>query len=67
MTPKMRAIVNLLSKSADEIHEGTISPAQGQAIAAVASALIKAMDSAEFATKLEQLEKRLMEASRHAV
>ena len=67
MDPKLKAIVDLISKSAQEVHEGTITPAQGQSIAALGSSLVRAMDSAEFALKLEQLEKRLTEASRHAV
>lgn len=67
MNPRLKSVVDLLGLAIQQVHEGKITPSQGQSIAALGSALIKAVDSAEFATKLEQLEKRLMEASRHAV
>ncbi|MBN2099058.1 MAG: hypothetical protein JW753_05615, partial [Dehalococcoidia bacterium] len=59
MNPSIKPIVDLLSQSVREVHEGTISPAQGQSIAALGSALIKAVESAEFEMRLLVIEKRL--------
>jgi hypothetical protein len=67
MNPRLKPVLDLLGTAITQVHTGAITPAQGSSIANLAGALIKAVDSAEFATKLEQLEKRLMEASRHAV
>ena len=59
MNPSIKPVVDLLSQSVREVHEGTITPSQGQAIAALGSSLIKAVESAELAIRMSVVEMRL--------
>lgn len=64
--PKLRPIVDLLHKSANEVHDGKITPAQGASIASIAQALIKAVESTELQTRLDDLEKKLVQEPERA-
>ena len=64
--PKLKPMVELLSKSAVQVHAGEITPAQGSAIASIATALIKAVESTELQTRLDELERKLMQEPDHA-
>jgi hypothetical protein len=66
MHPKLKPMVELLSKSAIQVHEGKITPAQGSAIASIATALIKAVESTELQSRLDELERKLTEEPSHA-
>ena len=64
--PKLKPVVELLSKSATEVHDAKITPAQGAAIASIATALIKAVESTELQIRLDELERKLTQEPDHA-
>jgi hypothetical protein len=59
MNPKLKDVVELLGMAAKQVHRGEITPAQGSSLASIATALIKAVESAEFALRLSILEVRV--------
>lgn len=59
MNPKLKDIVQLLGMAAKQVHSGQITPAQGSSLASIATALIKAVESAELEMRLAVLEVRL--------
>ncbi len=59
MNPKLKDIVQLLGMAAKQVHAGQITPQQGSALASIATALIRAVESAELEMRLAVLEVRL--------
>jgi hypothetical protein len=56
---RLQPLLDLLSESIEQTHKGELKPAQGQAIAALASALVKVTEVSEFETRLLIIEKRM--------
>jgi len=56
---RLQPLLDLLSESIEQTHRGELKPAQGQAIASLASALVKVTEVAEFETRLVVIEKTL--------
>lgn len=61
MSPTLRPIVDLLKRAAREVYSKEITPSQATALASVATALVKTVESAELQVQLDVLEKRLTE------
>ncbi len=59
MNPKLKDVVELLGMAAKQVHRGEITPAQGSSLASIATALIKAVESAELTLRLSILEMRV--------
>lgn len=59
LSPRLRPVLDLLAGAIEETHQGTLAPARAQAMAAVASALIKVTEFAELEARLSILEKKL--------
>jgi hypothetical protein len=59
MNPKLKDVVELLATSARQVHSGEISPAAGSSLAAIATALVRAVESAELSLRLSILEIQL--------
>jgi hypothetical protein len=56
---RLRPVLDLLAVSIEQVHTGTISPAQGSAIASLASAMCRVNEVAELEIRLTTLEIRL--------
>lgn len=56
---RLQPLLDLLSESIEQTHKGELKPAAGQSIAALASALVKVTEVAEFETRLVVIEKTL--------
>ena len=59
LNPRLRPVLDLLANAIEETHKGTLQPARAQAMASLASALIKVTEFAELEARLSILEKRL--------
>jgi hypothetical protein len=59
LNPRLRPVLDLLANAIKETHTGTLQPARAQAMASLASALIKVTEFAELEARLTSLEKRL--------
>jgi len=59
LNPRLRPVLDLLANAIKETHTGTLLPARAQAMASLASALIKVTEFAELEARLSILEKRL--------
>jgi len=53
------AIFGQLEAALAEVHNGTLAPAQGTAMAALAGALVRLVEAGEMALRLEALEQRM--------
>jgi hypothetical protein len=58
MSPRLKDVVELLGTAAKEVHSGKISPSQGSSLASIATALIKAVESASLEIRVSLLEVR---------
>ena len=58
MSPRLKDVVELLQTAAKQVHEGEITPSQGSALASMATALIKAVESASLEIRVSLLEVR---------
>ena len=56
---RLRPVLDLLGESIKQVHRGEITPSQGQALAALASALCKVSELSEFEVRLLYIEKKL--------
>jgi hypothetical protein len=56
---RLQPLLDLLGQSIEEAHRGELKPAQGQAIASLASALVKVTEVAEFETRLLIVERTM--------
>jgi hypothetical protein len=56
MSPRLKDVVELLQTAAKQVHEGTISPAQGSSLASICSTLVKAIEVASLETRVAVLE-----------
>ena len=61
---RLRPVLDLLGESIKQVHEGKISPAQGSAIASLASAMCRVSEVAELEVRLTTLEIRLKEGNK---
>ncbi len=57
--PRLRPVLDRLATAIEETHKGILHPARAQAMAALASALIKVTEFAEVEARLTALEERL--------
>jgi len=58
MSPRLKDVVELLGTAAKEVHSGKITPSQGSSLASIATALIKAVESASLEMRVSLLEVR---------
>ncbi len=56
MTPDLRSVVFMLQDAARDVRSGDIKPSQGQALAAIASALLRAIEQADLDVRVAVLE-----------
>ena len=61
LSPRLIPILQLLEQSAQEVHDGRLTPAAGSSVAAICGALVRVLESAEYETKLQELENLLIE------
>ena len=59
LNPRLRPVLDLLALSIEQVHQGTLQPAKAQAMASLASALVKVTEFAELEARLTILEKTL--------
>ena len=58
MSPRLKDVVELLGTAARQVHSGEITPAQGSSLASIATALIKAIETASLDMRVSLLEVR---------
>lgn len=58
MSPRLRDVVTMLQDAARDVRSGDIKPSQGQALAAIASALLRALEQADLEIRVMALEVR---------
>jgi hypothetical protein len=58
MTPRLTRVVELLESALDDAYSGALAPRQCEAVAAVARALIAAIELGELEVRLTTLEER---------
>jgi hypothetical protein len=58
MSPRLKDVVELLGTAARQVHKGEITPAQGSSLASIATALIKAIETASLDMRVSLLEVR---------
>ena len=59
---RLRPIADLLENALQEVHDGVIEPKQAQAMASVASALVRVITSGELEERLRTLEEGAKDA-----
>jgi hypothetical protein len=64
LNPRLRPVLDLLARAIVETHDGTLQPAKAQAIASLASSLVKVTEFAELEVRLTSIEVRLKKGSR---
>jgi len=57
---ELSRISEQLLRALSEVHGGDITPAQGQAMSAVAGAYLKVLEVAELSARVEEIEARLL-------
>lgn len=57
--PALAPVYELLAQALVEVHDGTLDPRQGAAMAAIASAMVKVLTAGEMEARLRELEERL--------
>jgi hypothetical protein len=55
----LSGLLTMLEQSAQEVHDGRISPAAGSSIASIVSAIVKALETADLTKRIESIEKAL--------
>ena len=56
----LSTLLDTLQSAVSEVHDGKITPSQGQAIASLVSVIVKSLELADYAKRLDALEAALL-------
>jgi len=56
----LSSLLDTLQLAVSEVHDGRITPSQGQAIASLVSVIVKSLELADYAKRLDALEAALL-------
>ena len=57
LPPRLRSVFDRLDDAMKEVHDGTLSPARGQAMASIAGAAVRVLEAGELEEKIRKMER----------